>query len=548
MINRPLSTCIALLLVSSAGVAQQFGDSSMSGVQTSLQMGTQMPGMEMPSQKPSAPSTASSPAKPGMQTPQGAERTIHQHEQAPQEMQMGGEHMQMQSPASIAGDVSQVQEPENPARMTGSDSPVIDRLAGARKAPRRALAEFEQEALKTSPALKQSEALARSSAGLAKQAGMWSNPSIGYQGEQIRGGSYGGGEHGAFIQQNVVLGGKLQARRNVYEQQQKGEELGVEEQRLSVLGAVRGQFYSALAAQQSAEIKQQLLQLALDAAATSHQLANVGQADAPDVLQAEVEAEQAKLDLEIAQQHYIGQYRTLCALAGSEPTSIAMLEGRLEEPPQVDPEKQLQQVLADSPAIKRAEQEVSTAKAVLQRNEKEAVPDLTLRVGEQQNLEHTSAGRAVGAQSFATASIPLPLFNRNQGNIEAASADIERATAGVERARILLLQRAEPLVESYLTSRLRAERYRTEMLPRARRAYELYLKKYQEMAAAYPEVLISQRKLFHLEEDYAQAVGELWVARAHLQNVLVDEGRGEQIDGLRNTEVNPPTGGPGGAQ
>lgn len=74
--------------------------------------------------------------------------------------------------------------------------------------------------------------------------------------------------------------------------QRKADELGLEEQRLKVLGAVRLQFYKALAAQRTVDVRRRLLQAATDASATAHQLANVGQADAPDILRTEVEAEQ----------------------------------------------------------------------------------------------------------------------------------------------------------------------------------------------------------------------------------------------------------------
>lgn len=60
-----------------------------------------------------------------------------------------------------------------------------------------------------------------------------------------------------------------------------------------MLGAVGQSFYSALAAQEVVRVREKLRLLAADAVTTAHQLANVGQADAPDVLQAEVEAEQA---------------------------------------------------------------------------------------------------------------------------------------------------------------------------------------------------------------------------------------------------------------
>jgi cobalt-zinc-cadmium efflux system outer membrane protein len=83
----------------------------------------------------------------------------------------------------------------------------------------------------------------------ARQAGLYPNTSVGYQGEQIRGGSFGGGEQGGFVQQTLVLGGKIGLRRNIYDQQKRSDQIGVEEQTYQVHGDVQQAFYDALTAQ-----------------------------------------------------------------------------------------------------------------------------------------------------------------------------------------------------------------------------------------------------------------------------------------------------------
>lgn len=485
-----------------------------------------MPGMQMPSQQQQpAQKPAQPPGAPGMQTPKGALPLKQQQQQVMPERQMGMEHMQMQSLEDTPTHISDLQEPENPESQTGSNLPVPDLLEGARKNQPKKLGEFEQVALKNNPTLKQAQAVSAESSALARQAGLWPNPTIGYEGAEIRGGSFHGGEQGGFVQQTVVLGGKLRLRRDVFAQQHKADELGIEEQKLDVLGAVRVQFYKALAAQKSTEIRGRLLHLAMDAAATVHQLANVGQADAPDVLQTEVEAEQAKLDFVRSQRQYIQAFNMLAAVAGEPRLPLALLDGDLEQPPEIDVEGWAQSAIANSPTVKRAEQETKRAEAELASQKRESVPDLTLRAGEEQNREtDPSTMRAVGAQSFATASIQLPIFNRNQGNIQAAKAELERSQQEIERIKLSIAQSAEPLLQRYLTDKLQAERYRTQMIPRAQRAYELYLQKYQDMAAAYPEVIISQRTYFQLQENYVQTLAELWTSAIRLQNYLHDSG------------------------
>jgi outer membrane protein TolC len=201
-----------------------------------------------------------------------------------------------------------------------SPAPSPELLQGvAARAPRK-LEDFLAIADRNNPTLQQAAALVRRSQAEAKQAALYPNPTVGYEGDQIRGGSYGGGEQGGFIAQTIVLGGKLGLRRNIYEQQKESDSIAAEVQLLRVHNDVTQMFYNAVSAQQTVLVRGRLLALANDAAQTAHQLANVGQADAPDVLQAEVEAEQAEIDYTVAQRLFIQRFKGLAAFAG-DPTA-----------------------------------------------------------------------------------------------------------------------------------------------------------------------------------------------------------------------------------
>jgi cobalt-zinc-cadmium efflux system outer membrane protein len=357
---------------------------------------------------------------------------------------------------------------------------------------------------------------------------------------------YRGGEQGAFVQQTIPLGGKLGLRRDVFEEQRRADELGVTEQRYRILAEVGQRFYSALAAQQTAQLRQQLLSIALDAVQTAHQLVNVGQADASDVLQAEVEAEQAQVDYTAAQRTYIREFRNLAAVAGKPDLQNAPLAGSLDLPPAIA-EDVIEQLVRDSPSVKRAQQETLRAQAELKSARREAVPDLQLRGGVQQNLEPINqAGRAVGLHGFATVRVTIPFFNRNQGSVQAATAEVERAQAEVSRIQLSLLQSAEPFLQAILTDQQQAVRYKNEMLPRAVCAYQLYLAKYRQMGAAYPQVIVSQRTLFQLQVTYIRVLQDLWRNTFALQNfTLTGALESPRSSGTSFTNINLPASGGG---
>jgi len=388
------------------------------------------------------------------------------------------------------------------------------------------LDELQQMALQSNPTFAQAAANVQAAEGRKKQSGLYPNPTVGYQGEQIRGGSFRGGEQGFFVQQDIVLGGKLSLNRQIFDQELKQAQTEAEEQKLRVVTNVRISYIQALAAQQTLELRQNLSKLAEDAVETSHQLANVGQADAPDVLESEVEAQQAQLAITMAEQNQQRVWKVLATVVGNPRLPLMRLEGKLEDTPPVNAEELVEKIVDESPSVRIAELGVKRAEAALAREKRESIPDLQLRGGMEQNRELLFApgGRPVGLQGFADVGVKIPLFNRNQGNIATAKADGERAEREVERVKLLLRERAASVVQNYTFSQTAVERYKNQMIPRAQKAYEMYSKKYQQMAAAYPQVMVAQRTLMQLEVSYINALESFATSSLSLQSYLLTDG------------------------
>lgn len=439
------------------------------------------------------------------------------------------------------------QQSGNSLSRTVSQMPVTGLLKEeAGRQPMR-LKGFEDLALANNPALRQARDLVRRSAAQARQAGLYPNPEIGYEGSEIRGGSFGGGEQGAFIQQTIVLGGKLGLHRRVFQEQEREDEAGAAEQRCRLLSDVDQTFYSALGAQELVKLRQQLLKITLDAVETARQLANVGQADEPDVLQAEVEAEQAKVDYVTAQMNYIQAFDILADTVGKPDLPVSPLEGSLSNWPEIDPGQILETILRDSPSVKRAQEAVARAEVRLRSARREIIPDLQLRAGVQQDNEALNEALSrqtpVGVIGFASVGVNIPIFNRNQGNVAAARLELEKAREEVTRVQLLLRRSAEPLLRSYLAEEVQANQYKSEMIPKATRAYQLYLDKYRQMAAAYPEVLVSQRTWFQLQVNYVRTLEYLWKDAIALQNFTLTNGlEAPEASGSSSTDLNLPSG------
>lgn len=388
------------------------------------------------------------------------------------------------------------------------------------------LQQLEQMALAHNPTLQQANDQVSAAAGRTRQAGLWPNPTVGYEGEQIRGGAYRGGEQGFFVQQNIVLGHKLRAGQRAAAAGGEQQQAVAGEQREAVITAVSLAFYSTLAAQNTEELDEQLTQIASDAARTTLQLENAGQADKPDVLQAQVESEQAQVNLTRAQQHLRQNWTQLAATVGQPGMAPTTLVGDLTRlPAAIEPVPYMNRLLTQSPSVKVAEAGVQRAQAELTSARKQPIPDLQLRGGLEANREiNDLSGRPTGWQGFAEVGIQLPIFNRNQGNVQSGVAELDRARKELERVRLELRDRAASQLAEYQSAADAVAKYRTQMLPQAKQAYEMYLTNYRNMAAAYPQVLVSQRTWFQLQTDYIAALEQLWRSATTLQGFLLTQG------------------------
>jgi cobalt-zinc-cadmium efflux system outer membrane protein len=387
------------------------------------------------------------------------------------------------------------------------------------------LEDLEQLALKHNPTLAQVADAIQAAKGRKLQAGLYPNPVVGYDGDEIRPGPITrGGEHGFFIQQDIVTGGKLRLNRKAAGEEQAQEEARAEAQRDRVLTSVRILYYETLGAQQLLELRQHLAEVAGQAVTTSKQLYNVGQADEPDVLEAEAEAGVTQLAVFDAQNNRQRLWQQLAATVGVPDLPLTSLAGNLEHPlPSLSRDQTLATILAASPEMKAAEAGLRRAEWALQRSRVAPIPDIQFRGGMRHNREllESPLGRPFGLEGFAEVGVQIPIFNRNQGNVQSAQAELASARQEVERVRLSLEQRFALAFQDYSNSLEAAGRYQNDILPKAQRAYELYLNKYHEMAAAFPQVLIAQRTWFQLQEDYIGSLVRLWSAVSEIRGMLL---------------------------
>jgi cobalt-zinc-cadmium efflux system outer membrane protein len=464
--------------------------------------------------------------------------------------------MMMASLLAVAG-VARAQEMQMGAQEQhqhmemAAVKPEYPRMGRAQENAKGALLTLEQAqkiAGDSNPTLRQAEAEIRAAKARQQQSGLYPNPTVAYTGDEIRGGSVGGGKQGFFIQQTVATGGKLSLSREVFGKELKLAEIEAEEQKMRVQSAVKMAFLRVLAAQELLYGRRDMAAIAQDATETQRRLMNTGQADETEVLEAEVEAQRMRMSARMQENTLREEWRSLAAVIGQPDLPLTTVAGDLENGwPEVNEEEAVEAIAKESPAVRIAETAEARAQSVLGRARREAIPDVQLRAGMEYNNDQLgSAPFAKGWEGIAEVAVQIPLFNRNQGNVAAARADIDRAGQEKRRIALTLRERAASAVDQYANARLMAVEYREEMLPRAKKAYGLMVERHGQMLASYPRVLETQRKLYELQIEYIAALESVWTNGIALQGYLLTDGLeaparpGEVDRPIRETNVPMP--------
>jgi len=180
-------------------------------------------------------------------------------------------------------------------------------------------------------------------------------------------------------------------------------------------------------------------------------------------------------------------------------------------------EGELGRVLTESPAIAEARCGVARAEAALNRQCAERVPNIDVQAA----LQYDNATRdsIAGVQP----GVPLPLFNRNQGNIRRAQAELTVARGEVQRTELELRQRLAFAFEQYQNARCQVEKYAAQILPNAQTSLDLVAAGYRQGHFNYVTLLTAQRTFFQVNLAYVEAIRDLRAATVAIEGNLLSD-------------------------
>ncbi len=345
------------------------------------------------------------------------------------------------------------------------------------------------------------------SAAAIGQADHYPNPTLEYlrEGEQA-------GTRTTTVQLNqpIELGGKRRARVALAESTAALARGDLAALRQEVRAEVIAGWHAVLAAQQRQQLATTLAGLAAKGIEVAERQVAAGKVSPIDATRARLAAVDAATELNAAQAELAIARTRLGALVGRPGEALVLASGHDPAPPALKPLAALLADAAQALPVRRARSQLAAQEAQTQVERAARLPDLTLSVGSQKIDEVARRQAVVGV------SLPLPLFNRNEGNLLAALRRSDKARDEVAAAETAAASDIGTAYTRYEQARNEAAMLRADVIPSAQSAYELTLTGFEHGKFAFLDVLDAQRTWARVQLRQWTATQEAWRAYADL--------------------------------
>ncbi len=309
-------------------------------------------------------------------------------------------------------------------------------------------------------------------------------------------------------------GGKREARVRAAELGRQVAVTDLASRQLAVRTAVVAAFFEVLAAQDQAVLAADIARLAQRATEVAAKRVAAGKVSPVEETRARVAEAGARVALTQAESELRNARRRLSSLWGNPSPAFLSAEGEVEQLPPLPSQNEVERRLDDSPRLMGARRELERRQAVVELEQARAVPDLLFKVGVKRSLEVDGNLAVVGVQ------VPLPVSNRNQGNILEALRREDKARDELRALRLELTSQALQALERVDARRAEAELLRTDVLPGAHSAYEAATIGFENGKFSFLEVLDAQRTLFAARSQYLAALASVHRALSELEGLL----------------------------
>jgi cobalt-zinc-cadmium efflux system outer membrane protein len=384
------------------------------------------------------------------------------------------------------------------------------------------LADLQRLAMANSPLLRQAAADVEAARGTVLAAGEYPNPTLGYEADNVGtsapvpGG--GAGFEGAFLDQVIKTAGKLKLAQAAAQKDLDNARLALRRAQTDLMTQVRSGYFAVLVAQENIRINKLLVRFTDKVFHIQVDLTK-DQAALYEPMALRALADQARLALMTARNHYVSSWKQLAAnlgLPGMPPTEVA---GHIDMPiPRFNFEQVLARVLSTHTDVLTARNTEQRARYNLRLAQVTPIPDVEVRLIVQQDWTTPpfllTSGLQVGG--------PIPIWNHNKGGIIQAQGQLLRAVEESHRVRSALTTSLATAYETYDNNRRTVELYARRILPDQIRFYKGTYEQHSENPdrVGFNDIVTAQQALAMSLATYLTAVDATWQAVVTVANLL----------------------------
>ena len=312
----------------------------------------------------------------------------------------------------------------------------------------------------------------------------------------------------------VELGGKRAARTKAAEKTREQAQAQLAELQATVRANVAAAYFDVLTAQERLVLARDSAALAKSSTDTVSKRVAAGKVSPVEESKARVAEAGVRVELAQAASEQRNALSRLFALLGRIDAPYTVLDGKAENLPSVPSLADLQPLISSAPGVVLARIEVDRRKALTALEQSKRVPDVTVSVGMQRSNETQRNVLLFGV------SVPLPVFDRNQGNLLEALKLEDKARDELQAASVRLHSEVAQGQERLSTITAEVQSLQQDVLPGAKSAYDAATIGFENGKFNFLEVLDAQRTYFTAKSQYLKALGEAHRAAADIDRLL----------------------------
>ena len=376
------------------------------------------------------------------------------------------------------------------------------------------------QAQRSHPLLQAATKAVEAAKGEQIQAGLWPNPELEADVESIGGRNELKGlesiEGTLLLSQEIPLTGQLSAQKKVAYWEYKIALWKKKLTELELWRRVRIRFFEALFAQERLKLYQKLVDIAKKVRQSVAAQVRAGKVSPLEERRATLQLARVQIQLQKAEKLWEAARGRLAATIGVSKEKLPRkLQGDFFKLMTVPPAwGELVRLLESHPLLRQMDLEIARQKAVVQLESARALSDPTIRAGAQYYREAKSHAFTFG---FGW---PLPLWNRNQGAIQAAKANLEKLYAERQALKLDLLGELYRLQQRLAALWKQVKTMQREVLPQAEINLEATQLGYQQGKFNYLQLLDVQRTFFEIQTEYLEVLLEYHTTKAEIEAFL----------------------------